>query len=64
MPRREGVRLCIATHQADKNAKQLNDISVGDAVEAADERVKDGNTGRQRHRAVHRQVQDDCQGGA
>ena len=33
-------------YQAGHDATELDDVGIGDCIEAADQRVKDGDTGR------------------
>ena len=54
----------LSSYQANKNTKQLNDVSVGHRVEPANEGVEHCDTGRQHHGLGERHVQDDGQGGA
>ena len=54
----------LHSYQANKNTKQLNDVSVGHRVEAAYEGVEYGDTGGQHHGLGEGQVQDHGQGGA
>ena len=54
----------LHSYQANKNTKQLNDVSVGHRVEPANEGVEHGDTGRQHHGLGEGHVQDDGQSGA
>ena len=54
----------LHSYQANKNTKQLNDVSVGHWVEPANEGVEHRDTGRQHHGLSERQVQYHGQGGA
>ncbi len=51
-------------HQSRKDASQLDDVSVGDRVEAADPGVGDGDERRQDDGRVQVHLDDDGEGGA
>ena len=52
------------THQPHENGNQLDDVCVGDRVEAAVEGVDDGDAGRGDDGRLQGQVGDDGEGGA
>lgn len=52
------------THQADKDAKELDDVCVGDGIEAAEDCVEDGDGGTHEDGHSVADVQDDRQSGA
>ncbi len=51
-------------HQSRKDASQLDDVGVGDRVEAADPRVGDGDERREDDGRVQVHLDDDGEGGA
>lgn len=51
------------THQADEDAKELDDVGVSDGVEPAEEGVKDGDAGAEDDGYALVHVHDDRQGG-
>lgn len=52
------------THQADEDAEELDDVCVGDGVEAAEDCVEDGDGGTHEDGHGVADVQDDRQSGA
>ena len=53
----------MAAHQASHDATELDDVGIGDCVQAANQGVKDGHARRQHHRLRDGDPQDHCQGG-
>ena len=52
------------TDQADEDAGKLDDVGVGDGVEAADPGVHDGDEGAQDDGRIDLHVDDHCQSGS
>lgn len=49
------------TYESNEYADELDDVGVGNGVQAAEERVEDGDAGRQDDRCVHVDVDDHAQ---
>ncbi len=66
VPFSEGLVIIVLfqTHQPHENGNQLDDVRVGDRVEAAVEGVDDGDTGRGDDGRLQGQVGDDGESGA
>ena len=56
--------LSVVTYQANKDASELNDVSVGDRVEPAEKRVEEGNRRGENDGGVVVHIDDDADGGA
>ena len=54
----------VGTYQSDKYANELDDVCVGDRVQATEEGVSNGDEGRYHHGEVHVDAKDDCEGGS
>ena len=54
----------LSAHQAKEDTDELHDIRVGHAIEAAEQGVEDGDTGRQDDAGLVAHLQDDVQRGA
>ena len=52
------------TYESNKDAEELNDVSVGDAVQAAEESVEDGDAGTEDDARAVVHVDDDAERGA